>query len=335
MCILNKGVVEMKKETKIALASVGAAAVASAVTATLLSAVKLLSDMAVKKEIPKVLRTAKINISGSNPPDDGLVEFATEKALYLKDVCTEKVTIKNRDGLTLTGYWYRHENPKRIIIAMHGWRSSWVTDFSLIAEFLHEQGCSVLFPDQRAHGESQGEHIGFGVFERYDCVDWLEYVLETEQTDIPVYLCGISMGATTVLMASELDLPPRVKGIISDCGFTSPNDIWRHVMNNNLKIKGNLALNIANFYVSRQANFDAKSISTVNCVANTKTPILFVHGTSDSFVPVDMTKENYEACASEKQLLTVDGADHGLSFYVDPETYKKTVIEFFEKYDER
>ena len=37
-----------------------------------------------------------------------------------------------------------------------------------------------------------------------------------------IFLCGISMGCATTLMAAGLDLPDNVKGIIADCGFTSP-----------------------------------------------------------------------------------------------------------------
>ncbi|MBQ8606289.1 MAG: alpha/beta hydrolase [Clostridia bacterium] len=323
----------MKKETKIILAAAGIAAVTGAVTATVLSAVKVLSDTAIKKDVPKVMKPFKVKISGSSAPDKMLMDAANRKADELKERADEKVTIKNRDDIKLTGHILRHPEPERIIIAMHGWRSHWSFDFSLIAPFLYDEKSTILFPDQRAHGESEGDHIGFGVFERNDCIDWLGYALENAPEDIPIYLCGVSMGATTVLMASELDLPDRVKGIISDCGFTSPKDIWQHVMNENLKIKSKLALNIADFYISREAKMDTKTVSTVTAVSNTKTPILFVHGDADSFVPVDMTYRNYEACASEKQLLIVPGADHGLSYFNDAPTYKQVVREFFKKYD--
>lgn len=315
------------------IAAIAAAAATGVASVAVFSALKLLSDMAVKKELPKQVHKMKINVSGSEKPDAILISAAARKAALLREKCTEKITIKNRDGLTLTGHWLRCEKPKRIVIAMHGWRSCWDSDFSLISDFFLSSGCSVLFPDQRAHGESEGEHIGFGAFERYDCYDWVNYVIENEPQDIPIYLCGISMGATTVLMTAGLDLPERVKGIIADCGFTSPKDIWQHVMNNNLKIKGTLALNIASFYISREAKMQDVDVSTVDALKNTRTPILFIHGDKDTFVPIDMTYKNYENCASEKSLLVVADAEHGLSYFVDAITYKKTVCEFFDKYD--
>ena len=302
----------MKKETKIAVFAISAAAAAGTITAGLLSAVKLLSDMAVKKEVPKMIQSFKINVSGSQDVDSKLVEAATEKANELLKLCTQKVTIENRDGLKLTGYYWKNPNAKRIVIAMHGWRSVWYSDFSLSAKFMYDEGCSILFPEQRCHGDSEGEHIGFGVFERFDCQDWVDYVVKTEENDLPIYLCGVSMGATTVLMASQLNLSDRVKGIIADCGFTSPDEIWQHVMHNNL---------------------NTKAASTIDALSQTEIPVLFVHGDKDTFVPLEMTQRNYEVCNSPKDILIVEGAEHGLSFYVDPEAYKNKVIEFFKKYN--
>ena len=322
----------MKKETKLTIAAISAAAVAATVTAAVTS-VKLFSDMAVKKEIPKVIRPLKHIISGNKEISTEISNMADEQSRSLKELANQKVTITNRDGLKLTGHWYRHSSPSRIIIAMHGWRSTWSMDFSLCAEFLHKNGCSILFPDQRCHGESEGDHIGFGVFERYDLADWIKYVVESEGDSLPIYLLGVSMGATTVLMASDLDLPSCVKGIISDCAFTSPHDIWDHVMKNNLKVNSKLAFAMANYYIVKEAKLDGKSASTLNSVANTEIPILFVHGDADSFVPLEMTKQNYDACNSDKKMLIVSGAEHGLSYYVDEISYKMAVFDFFGKYD--
>lgn len=323
----------MKKETKIAIAAVSCTAAAAAATSVLLTCVRFLSDVAVKKDLPNISPSMRKRISGSSNKEGELADLVKKQSENLRSLCTEKVTMVNRDGLKLTGYWYRSPDPKRIVIAMHGWRSSWSHDFCVSADFMHDIGCSVLFPDQRCHGESEGEHIGFGVLERFDCADWVNYVVRTESPHLPIYLCGVSMGATTVLMASELSLPERVKGIISDCGFTSPYDIWEHVMNNNLKINSKFAFQMANNYISRKAHFDGKEASTVTAVANTKIRILFVHGDADGFVPIEMTNKNYESCASEKQLLIVHGAEHGMSFYVDGGSYKKAVCDFFLKYD--
>ena len=60
--------------------------------------------------------------------------------------------------------------------------------------------------------------------------------------------------------------------------------------------------------------------------------MLFIHGSDDKFVPFEMTYENYKACAKAKRLLIVPGAGHGMSCYVEPESYEKAVRGFWEEF---
>ena len=52
----------------------------------------------------------------------------------------------------------------------------------------------------------------------------------------------------------------------------------------------------------------------MDALRKNKVPVLFIHGQDDSFVPVSMTKENYEACVAPKEILIVPGAIHGMSY---------------------
>ena len=78
--------------------------------------------------------------------------------------------------------------------------------------------------------------MGFGLTERFDCVNWIDWVNEKTGGTLPIYLCGVSMGASTVLMTSAFALPDNVHGIIADCGYTSPQAIWKHVAQTNLHV---------------------------------------------------------------------------------------------------
>lgn len=93
----------------------------------------------------------------------------------LSQAPTEQVTITAQDGTSLVGHWYPCDGAKRVIIAMHGWRSSWCSDFGLTAEFLHANHCSVLFAEQRGQNSSGGDYMGFGVTEQFDCLDWVHW----------------------------------------------------------------------------------------------------------------------------------------------------------------
>lgn len=320
----------MKKSTKNLLITAGVAAVVA--TGTVLAAGRILVNAAVHRDGVKVKVPLKLKskLSGGLI-DDPKVKDAVEAAERSKELTTETVGIVSRDGLNLTGHLYHCDAPKRIIIAMHGWRSDWHTDFGSSVDFLHDEGCLMLCPDQRGQNDSEGEYIGFGVLERNDCIDWLNFVIERFGTDLPIYFLGVSMGATTVLMASGNELPDCVKGIIADCGFTSPHAIWKHVLDNNLKIKEKLAYPIANAIVKRKAKYDGDEYSTTDALAVNKKPVLLIHGSSDGFVPISMTFENYLACTAPKELFIVPGAGHGMSYLTDTAGYQKTVREFFDK----
>lgn len=318
----------MRKEAKIAVFTT---AVLAGCVGAGLTAIKMFTDMAIDKDIPKTATSVKARVNGSIIGDDAY-QKGKEFSRALKSREHTKVSVKSHDGLALFGHLYTAQNQKRIIICMHGWRSSWSFDFGGSADFFLGEGCTLLLAEQRSHGQSEGETIGFGVYERFDCLEWAKYIAQ-KYPGVPIYLCGMSMGATTVLMASELELPSEVKGVIADCGFTSPHAIWSHVIKQNTKISGELAYPIANYFVNKKAGYSGDEASTVDAVKNAKVPILFIHGDKDNFVPMSMTIENYNACGSEKTLLIVEGASHGMSYFTDTTAYQQHVKDFFEKND--
>ncbi len=310
----------------------GAAAV-SAISSYLTT--KYMMKVALDRDIPKAPKGAEKLIMGGGPGQD-FIDALEAKSEKLEKTENETVTITAHDGIQIVGHWIPCENPKRILIAMHGWRSSWHRDFGMIADFWHENGCSVLYAEQRGQGESGGDSMGFGLTERYDCLDWVNYINERFGSDLPIYLCGVSMGAATVLMAAGLDLPENVCGICADCGFTSPNAIWRHVMSHNMHIiYSGLMEAVANEICKRKTDFEAAGYSTVEALKKTDVPVFLAHGTDDTFVPVTMTYENYKACASPKKLLIVPGADHGMSYYVEKDNYEAAVLDFWNRFDGR
>lgn len=204
----------------------------------------------------------------------------------------------------------------------------------MIGDFLYDSGCSVLYAEQRGQGSSEGKYMGLGVLERLDCADWARWA-EQKAQGLPIYLAGISMGATTVLMAAGLSLPSSVRGILADCGFTSPQDIGRHILEKNLHLTCDRRLRLADAMCRRKNRVGIFGCSTVEAMGRNRVPVLFVHGARDAFVPVSMTYQNYHACAGPKEMLIVPEADHGMSYYLDPEGYQRALRSFWDKYDGR
>lgn len=292
---------------------------------------KTLLKLALGRETPKNIENSKKKASGSETHLK-VLEEKKPLAEKLENSGCEEVEIKAYDGIRLVGHYRYCDDPKRIIIAMHGWRSSWCRDYGGIADFWNDNNCEVLYAEQRGQNASEGEYIGFGVMERYDCQKWAEYVDSRTQGELPIYLVGVSMGAATVLMASNLELPLSVHGIMADCGYTSPKAIWKHVVQDNFHIPYSFVASDIDRAYKKIANEDS-DYSCEEALKECKIPVLFVHGSDDTFVPVEMTYDNYKACASEKELLIVPGAEHGMSYFVAQELYEQRTKAFWNKHD--
>ncbi len=243
----------------------------------------------------------------------------------------EDVWIESFDGLKLHGTLIKNGDGKKLLIEAHGYRSYPEHDFIASLPYFYKKGLSVLFIDQRAHAKSEGEYITFGVYERLDMRDWVYFAMEKLGTDIEIVLHGISMGASTVLMASALDLPENVKGIIADSGFTSPHDIFVKVLENAFHAKPFPILNITEQMAIVKAHFGFKDASTLDAMAENTRPVLFVHGEDDDFVPIEMTMANYEACTAEKSFVYVKGALHACGYLIDRESCERELDAFLAK----
>lgn len=323
----------MKKYTKNLLIS--SAIALSGVAAFSVFAYSLSSKLvrvAIDREVPKSSPKSRFKISGVSQHDSEgkTISLAAQK---LRRAPQKKIEIKASDGETLVGHLVECSSPKRILIAMHGWRSSWGNDFGMISDFWHKSDCTVLYAEQRGHNSSGGKYLGFGMIERYDCLKWIKWANKNISSTLPIYLAGISMGASTVLMTSSLDLPENVCGILADSGFTSPHDIWKHVTENNLHLSYRLVSPFADSMCKRKINMGSRAYSTKDALSQTDIPVLFIHGSHDKFVPVSMTYENYLACSSPKELLIVPGAGHGRSYLVDKERYEKAFLSFWKRFD--
>lgn len=271
------------------------------------------------------------NPAQAYPPLKEYEQYVVSGIKWFKGKEPEKITILSYDGLKLVGYYIEHPEPKGTLILVHGYGSLYSLDFGCVYEYYYSLGYSVLAVNQRAHGDSEGKYIFFGTRERYDCQKWAEYIASRTPEDLPVFLDGLSMGTTTVLMASGLKLPDNVKGIIADCGFTSPWDEFCEILKR-AKVPVHPVLDGVNLWAKICIGFDFKEYSTLDAMKVNKLPVLFVHGEADTFVPPKFSYENYDACIAPKQLVTVPGAYHGMSYLTDMDKCRRAIEEFLNKY---
>ena len=260
--------------------------------------------------------------------------LAKRKEFMLEQPC-EDVFQTSFDGLKLHATYFPPINDqagrKKVVICFHGYTSKGMSDFTGLTDYYFKRGFAMLHPDARAHGDSEGKYIGFGCLDRKDALGWIDWIIEKCGKDVEIFLHGISMGGSTVLMASGMELPPQVKGIISDCGFTSPKEVFTHVLKTMYHLPSFPVMQGAEIMNKRLAGYGMDECNAKREVAKAKIPVLFIHGSKDTFVPTRMCKEIYDCCASPKKMLIVEDAAHGESYFKDMKAYENALDEFIQE----
>lgn len=247
----------------------------------------------------------------------------------LNDRSFERVYITSFDGLKLTGRYYHVKDGAPLDIGFHGYRSNPLTDFSGGSELSFQLEHNLLLIEERAHCQSQGKTITFGIKERQDLLHWVDYAIERFGDTVQIFLYGVSMGGATVLMASELNLPENVKAIIADCPYSSPTEVILHVG----KTKAFPQWLIKPFAIlgaKIYGGFDLQETTAAEAVKLTKVPILIIHGENDGYVPCEMSN----IVASNPDMIerhVFPRADHGISYLVDTPRYHRVVKDFLAK----
>ena len=236
--------------------------------------------------------------------------------------------LMSADGLRLHATWFPQGECKKIVICFHGYASQGMKDYLGLSGYYLKNGYSMLLVDERAHGESEGKYIGFGCLDRIDALKWINWVLRKCGEDVEILLHGTSMGGATVLMMSSLELPAQVKGIVSDCAFTSPKEVFSHVLKSMYHLPAFPVMNISDFLNKRLAGYGLDECNAAREVKKAKVPILFIHGSGDTFVPYSMCETMYENCASSKKKLIIEGAAHAECYYKDTDAYENALTEF-------
>ncbi len=253
------------------------------------------------------------------------------------------IEITSHDGLKLKAFVLdAGKDSKGTVLLMHGFHSGPVREFATLAKYFRGLNYNVVMPYQRAHGESQGRWITFGIQERYDCRDWILKINEMYGEEKDLFVGGISMGCATITMTSGFDLPGNVKGFIADCGFTSPYEVLYWTMTKEMKLPSGVAklfLFSINFYGKLLADFPVEGYSTYAALKVCNKPFLFITGTDDHTVPYEMTMQNFLQYKFKNPELTnvvlFEGCPHAISYLWDEEKYNSEVRKFLEKYGQK
>lgn len=265
-------------------------------------------------------------------PSGKIYEPYSDIMLHWAEECRntphEVFHITSFDGLNLYGKYYECAPGAPIELMFHGYRGSAERDLSGGMYRCFQLGHNALIVDQRCAGRSDGNVITFGIFEHRDCLRWVDFMVSHFGPDVKIILTGISMGASTVLIASDKGLPANVIGILADCGFHSAKEVICSVANS-IHLPSKLIYPLIKLSAKLFGHFDLEEFTAEESLKNCRIPVLFFHGEEDAYVPSYMSQRNYNACSSRKKLILIPGAGHGLSFPVAPQRYLDEMADFF------
>ncbi len=313
--------------------AIGGAAIAACTATICVSAVMYRSGVSRKLYVlPKLMKLMQGKDSPAQRQYKAVMPAYHEGCKWFEAKACEEKKIRSFDGLSLYARYLPSVGSKKTVILCHGYRGSGLGDFGGIVRYLHEElKLNILMIDERSHGKSEGKHMTYGINERFDICRWAKLIAK-QHPDHKIYLYGISMGAASVLMTPTTDLPEKVCGLIADCGYTSPDDIFRSVCRSMYHLPPFPFVDLAELFVKLFAGVDFTLCSAKQALKSCKLPVLFFHGSADDFVPPHMSDENFAACASEKELVKIDGAYHATSYYIDFEKYTNALRAFIERH---
>ena len=239
-----------------------------------------------------------------------IFDFANEKKEELLKLPHEEIHISSFDGLRLVGDYYNFEKDK-LIIFCHGLHSSPYISFSYTALNFIKKGYNVLIIDQRGSDRSGGKYQTYGKYESKDLLSWLE-VFENDEKIKEIILYGISLGATSIMMASDQITSKKVKKLVLENGFTNHQALANWLISSR-HVPGFMFMRSVTFLAKHLAKVSPEDVNTVEHIKNSKIPAVFIFNLKDKVVTKENFINNYDTCSVRKTLINIEDAPHAWS----------------------
>ena len=250
---------------------------------------------------------------------------------WLQTVNSQKISVMTDDGYKLIAKeFFVEEDSHKWLLLLHGY-TGWKEEMYPFAYWYNTQGYHVIAPDLRCQGESEGDFIGMGWTDHYDCNLWIDYIL-SQDPEAEIVLHGQSMGAATALMMTgEENLSENVVAVVSDCAYTDAYSMFGEKVSEWFYLPAFPLVDTACLVLRARGGYNLKDASAIEAVQKSRVPTLFIHGADDAMISVQMTKDLYEAASCRKELLIVEGAGHAQSQDKDPDAYYNTIKVFLKE----
>lgn len=235
----------------------------------------------------------------------------------------EQVTFQSKDGTRLSGWFIPAVGkPKGTVIHFHGNAQNMTAHFGFVS-WLPVQGFNLFVFDYRGYGKSAGSPERRGLYE--DSLAALDYIAARPGIDHNrLLVLGQSLGGANAIAAVGSSPAGGIRAVAIESAFASYQGIVRD------KIAAIPLLSVFRSPLSRLLIGNDFSPDTV--IANiAPTPLLIIHGTSDTVVPYSHGKRLFELAREPKQFWTIEGADHTEAFADPGSEYCQRLVKFFDE----
>lgn len=246
---------------------------------------------------------------------------------YLDDT-----SITTPDGIILRAWVIQpHQRNGNALILLHGLGDNRI-GMTGYAELFLAHGFTVLMPDARAHGTSGGGLATYGLLEREDIHQWVDFLVAQDHPRC-VFGFGESMGAAQLLQS--LDTQPHFCAVAAESSFANFREIAYDRMGQPFHLGpwvGRTVLRplveVAFLRARWKYDLNMEEISPENSVASTTVPVLLIHGRIDSNISIRHSRR-IRGLNPNTQLWEVPGADHCGALSASPQEFDRRVLGWF------
>lgn len=218
---------------------------------------------------------------------------------------------------------------RRFCVIAHGYTHTHLGAVKY-AWMMRKHGFDVVMYDERHHGLSGGKTCSLGYYESMDLLEVIDDTFRRYGDNLFLGTYGESMGASAVLLAQADE--PRIKFTVADCPFSDLSDLVSWLIKDLHHLSRIPFLPAADLFFRIKNRVSLRAIRPIEAVGWAKSPILFIHGMDDRFIPPEHSRLLFEACHGPKEIwIAPNGARHAESFRKNPEEYSRVLDRFLQE----